>query len=290
MPARVDPAIVALARRQHGLVHVRQLRALPLDTRAIRRRVSRGWLIDHGDGLFQAGPLLGPHALEMAALLRYGARSTISDHTAAAAWQLREKRPGAPIDLTVDHGVAKRPGVRLHRRTLQPDDRTTHEGLHITTPARTIADLSTSVPAAGLQRLIEEAQLRRLATRAELESYDRGRPALREALQLQYEPSLTRSEAERRLLELTRAAGLPSPQTNVRLEGLEVDLLWREQRLVVEVDGYEFHGSRAAFERDRARDARLLAAGYRVLRITWRQLTQEPERVIALLAAALTAR
>ena len=84
-----------------------------------------------------------------------------------------------------------------------------------------------------------------------------------------------------------RVAGLPAPLTNSHVAGLEVDLLWREQRLVVEVDGYAFHVSRAAFERDRRRDARLLAAGYRVLRVTWRQLAHEPERVIAVIAAAL---
>jgi very-short-patch-repair endonuclease len=99
-----------------------------------------------------------------------------------------------------------------------------------------------------------------------------------------------RSEAERRLLELVRAADLPAPQTNTRVAGLEVDMLWPAQRLVVEVDGYEYHGPRVAFERDRRRDARLLAAGYRVLRVTWRQLMTEPERVIAVIAAALAVR
>ena len=73
----------------------------------------------------------------------------------------------------------------------------------------------------------------------------------------------------------------------MRVAGHEVDLLWRAQRLIVEVDGFAFHASRAAFERDRLRDANLLAAGYRVIRITWRRLTREPEAVVAALAAAL---
>jgi very-short-patch-repair endonuclease len=101
------------------------------------------------------------------------------------------------------------------------------------------------------------------------------------------EPAFTRSEAERKLVELVRAAGLPPPRTNARIAGLEVDVVWMQQRLVVEVDGWTYHRTRAAFERDRRRDARLLVAGYRVLRITWRQLTREREAVIALLAAAL---
>ena len=84
-----------------------------------------------------------------------------------------------------------------------------------------------------------------------------------------------------------KAAGLPLPATNVKVAGLEVDAVWHRERLVVEVDGYAYHGTRQAFERDRRRDARLLLAGYRVLRITWLRLTREPERVVALIAAAL---
>ena len=88
-------------------------------------------------------------------------------------------------------------------------------------------------------------------------------------------------------MELIRAARLPTPETNVRLNGYEVDLLWREQRLVVEVDGYAFHSSHRSFERDRRRDRDLQAQGYRVLRITWRELTDTPEALIAELAVAL---
>jgi very-short-patch-repair endonuclease len=100
---------------------------------------------------------------------------------------------------------------------------------------------------------------------------------------------MTRSEAERRLLALVRAARLPQPETNVRLGRYEVDMLWRRQRLVVEVDGFAYHGSRRAFERDRRRDADLTQAGYRVVRFTWRQITQEPEAVVARLAALIAA-
>jgi very-short-patch-repair endonuclease len=100
-------------------------------------------------------------------------------------------------------------------------------------------------------------------------------------------PSLTRSEAERRLLSLIRDAGLPAPRTNVRIGPYEVDMLWPAARLIVEVDGYAYHASRAAFERDRARDAELQARGYRVIRITWRQIEATAHAVVARLAAAL---
>lgn len=92
------------------------------------------------------------------------------------------------------------------------------------------------------------------------------------------------------MLELIRAARLPTPAVNVWLNGYEVDFLWREHRLVVETDGYAFHSSRRSFEGDRRRDRDLQAAGYVVLRITWRELKDEPEAVVAELAAALTRR
>jgi very-short-patch-repair endonuclease len=124
---------------------------------------------------------------------------------------------------------------------------------------------------------VEEAQVLRLVTRDEL------RPDLRGT----DEPRFTRSEAERRLVTLVRSARLPVPSTNTRVAGLEVDALWPSHRLIVEVDGFAYHGNRAAFERDRRRDAALTAAGYRVVRVTWRQLTDEPHAVVALLARLL---
>jgi very-short-patch-repair endonuclease len=98
---------------------------------------------------------------------------------------------------------------------------------------------------------------------------------------------VTRSEAERRLLALVREADLPQPQTNARLHGYEVDAYWPAHGLVVEVDGYRYHSSRPAFERDRAKAAKLVAAGLTVMRLTWLQMTHEPYAVIARLAQAL---
>jgi very-short-patch-repair endonuclease len=98
---------------------------------------------------------------------------------------------------------------------------------------------------------------------------------------------MTRPEAEARLVALARAARLSPPAANARVGSHEVDLLWREQRLAVEVDGYRFHSTRAAFERGRRRDAELLTTGFRVIRVTWRQIVDEPHALIATLARAL---
>ena len=98
---------------------------------------------------------------------------------------------------------------------------------------------------------------------------------------------MTRSEAERRLLDLIRRAGLPRPHTNVKVRGHEVDIYWPEHRLVVEFDGWAYHSTRAAFERDRERDAALQLAGERVIRVTHRQLTRRPEALVARFATGL---
>ena len=100
----------------------------------------------------------------------------------------------------------------------------------------------------------------------------------------------TRSEAERRAVDLIRRAGLPSPETNQRVEGYEVDLVWRNQRLIVEIDGYAFHSMRRSFEEDRRRDQQLTARGWRVIRITWWQLTNEPEEVAVTISRVLEPR
>jgi very-short-patch-repair endonuclease len=100
-------------------------------------------------------------------------------------------------------------------------------------------------------------------------------------------PFLTRAEAQERMLDLIRSADLPEPEVNVRIGGYEVDFLWREQRLVVEIDGYRYHSTRRAFEHDRSKDAALQDAGFVVVRITWRQLVHQPFAIVARLVRRL---
>ena len=166
-------------------------------------------------------------------------------------------------------------------------------GVPVTSPARTLLDLATTVTQRDLARATEEAQVqRRVSAHSLNEQFSRypthrGTAALRK--EIRRDPALTRSEAERRMIELIRAARLPTPETNVRIDGHEVDLVWRGAKLVAEIDGYAFHSSRNSFERDRSRDALLAGGGWRVVRFTWRQIVDEPEAVIARLAAALAA-
>jgi very-short-patch-repair endonuclease len=271
-----------LAARRHGVVTAADLAAAGLVRRAVSRRVAQGRLRRLHRGVFLVGPLEGPRTREMAAVLAVGHDAAISHRSAAALWEILPPVDDPIVDVSVTRGHPRhRPGIQVHRtRRLH---RSVNAGIPVTTPLRTLVDLAAvSVDARELERAVEEAQVRRLVTRRDLEAQGN-----RFASAVDHEPSLTRSEAERRLLALIRAARLPPPRTNVRVAGYEVDFMWPQHRLVVEVDGFAFHSTRAAFERDRARDRALLAAGYVVLRITWRQLVHEPEVVVAELAAAL---
>jgi very-short-patch-repair endonuclease len=290
--AAVDRRAIELARRQHGVVTGAQLQAIGLSHDAIRRRVARGHLRRVHRGVYVVGPLEAPLTAATAALLACGEGAVLSGRTAAGLWGLLARADG-PIEVLARR-AATRPGLEVRSTSsLDARDTTRRQGLPVTTPARTLLDVATRLTAAQLDRAIEQAQVlhgvteRALAELLVRHRGHRGASRLRATLPRQREPDLTRSEAERRLLEIVRTAGLPAPAANVRVEGIEVDALWRSQRLVVEVDGYAFHRTRQAFERDRRRDARLQAAGYRVLRLTWRRIVDEPLAVVAQLAALL---
>ena len=272
-----------------------QMRAAGVSRGAITAHLEAGWLVRRHRGVYQLGAFAGPFGDEMAALLSCARRVVISHWSAASVFALCQ-RHGRLVDVIVAEGFARRrPGIRPHRATALPAcDVVVKHGLRVTTPARTLLDLAAAAPRDVLERLTEEAQVQNLASPAELLAViERGarRPGvktLREIVDFLDEPLFTRSEAERRLLELVRAAKLATPRTNTHLAGWEVDAVWEEQRLVVEVDGYRYHRTRAKFERDRRKDADLMLAGYRVLRITWHRLVKERDQVIALLAAALS--
>jgi very-short-patch-repair endonuclease len=230
----------------------------------------------------------------MAAVLACGEAAVASHDSAAFVLGLWTSYDG-PIHITLPSRCNRsRPGIRVHRtHTLEPTDVRQHRGIPVTAPARTLIDLAQGLSPRALQRAIEEAQVRGLVRVSQLRAAldriprRRGVAQVRALLDDDLRPALTRSEAERRLLELARAAGLPPTAVNTRVGTYEVDLLWRRQRLVVEVDGYAYHAHRAAFERDRIRSADLQAAGYNVMRVTWRQIDSAPEAVIARLAGAL---
>lgn len=171
-------------------------------------------------------------------------------------------------------------GVIVHRsRTLTPADVTVHYGIPVTTPARTLLDLAGTLTDRALARAVNEARLARLVTVEELHGLIERSPgrATRRLQRLIERPGgPTRSEFEDTFLPFARRRRLPLPLMNSRAAGYEVDLLWPAQNLVGELDSRTHHDTPAAFERDRERDADLLVAGYRVIRITWERLRHHP--------------
>jgi very-short-patch-repair endonuclease len=293
-----DLELAALATRQHGVVARRQLIELGLGTAAIRHRLANGRLHPLHTGVYAVGhAAIGSAGRWMGAVLAYGPDAVLSHRSAGAHWQLRPTAR-ADVDVTAPGRTRhSRRGITVHRvRKLHPEDRTCHNAIPITTVARTLLDLAEVIRPRELDRAFEEAErLRHLDIRAieRLWNRSRGRhglPQLGTLIAEHHEPApATRSELEGRFLELCRDAQLPAPSVNARVAGLEVDALWRDRRLVVELDGHAFHHTRASFERDRTRDAKLQLAGYRVLRITHRRLVNEPARVTAIVRTLLDA-
>jgi very-short-patch-repair endonuclease len=163
----------------------------------------------------------------------------------------------------------------------------------LTSPPRTILDLAAELGLEDLERLVAEAEYRRLASPGELRDQlergpgKRGNAGLRFVLDLPSGPSHTRSPAERRMLRLLREAGLMGYELNRRIHGFEVDVLWPELSFAVEIDGYQAHSGRVAFERDRLKIATLKAQGLDVMPVTPRQLREDPDGVVARLLGAL---
>jgi very-short-patch-repair endonuclease len=286
----IDRALAELARRQWGVVSLAQLEALGLGARGVQHRAETGRLRRVHRGVYAIGgaalPREGRH---LAAVLACGPGAVLSHASAAVHWGLLTyDAPKAHV--TAPQSRAGAPGIRLHRtRSLDAKDITTHRGIPTTTLARTLLDVAASSPTNHLDHAIGLAIRNELYDQRAIEDVlerhngRRGTRALRLATA---DPAFTRSALERRFRRLCRHAGLPQPRCNTDVADLnhhphEVDFYFPAHRLVVEVDGWRDHGTRIAFERDRAKDAALVAAGYTVLRFTWRQLRYDPETVAA---------
>jgi very-short-patch-repair endonuclease len=290
--------ISATAAWQYGSIAHGQLISAGLSVDTVDRWLRAGRLHRLHKGVYLLGHTVPPqYAIEMAAILACRPRALISHTSAACLWKLLPyPADPRPVHVTaVGRNPRQRAGVRVHRvASLDPRDATKRHRMPITAPARTLVDFAAEARPHELEAALAEGHTSRRFTDDKIrQALDRAgrRPGvgvLRRLLQVEAGPALTRSEAEVRLLRLIRDAGLPRPEVNTRLGPYEVDFLWREQRLVVEVDGYRFHSSRQAFERDRVRDAELQAKGYRVMRVTWRQLIDEPTAVLARLGQALS--
>ena len=228
----------------------------------------------------------------LAAVLASGPGALLSHRSAAALWGLA-RVGGGRIDVTALRGKRGRPGIALRQvRQLHAEDRGELDGIPVTAVPRTLLDLAADGHS-RIRKLGEEAERLRLLDMREVErllANKSGAPgirALRGALDSLDEAPPTRSALECCFLDICADGGLPAPDVNVVVAGIEVDALWAPASVVVELDGFRFHRTRAAFERDRERDAILLSAGYRVLRLTWRRLHRGRAEVIATLRSLL---
>lgn len=271
-----DTGAARLAARQHGVATAAQLAAAGLGRKALRARVRDGRFLRLHQGVYLIASPAPQFHREAAAVLAAGPHAVLSHDTAAALWGLRANAPD-PVEVTLLNAHRRsRNGIRIHQTALDPQDVRHRHGLPLTSPARTLLDLAATAPPAHLATALNEARVQRLATPHELaalnarSSSHSGTTQLVRALDTT--PGMTRSEAERRLLALVAQAGLARPIPNARVAGHEVDLHWPEHGLVVEFDSWQFHSTRAAFERDRRKDAALLLAGQRVVRVTDRQV------------------
>ncbi len=306
-PPLRDVALAQLAAEQHGVVTVAQLAALGFAASSIRRRVLNGTLHRVGRGVYAVGqPRLSWAGRKLAAVLATGPDAVLSHISAAQVWHLLEDR-GGELHVTVARAIHRAAGtgrrgsqVHVHCvRSLHAHDVARRDSLPLTTVTRTLLDLADdaadrdderllrrALRQAELLELVQEHQLHEQLARA----HGRG-GAPRLAALIADGPTPTRSELEDRLLALVRAHRLGDPHVNARVGvpggTFEVDLLYAQERLIVEADGARYHSGRFARRTDAERQARLEAAGYRFVRVTWDEVTRRAEETVARLRVAL---
>lgn len=293
--AFLDAALAELASQQHGVFTLDQLIALGLGASAVRRRVSTGRFHRIHRGVYSLVPkeLLKREGLYMAAVLACGPGAVLSHRSAAVLHQLRDWGH-TRIEVTVPaRSHRTHPGVAVHRSTtLTEADTTVVNNIPVTTIARTLFDLAELVDQRQLERAFDQAEivegldLNKINDQLARNPTRPGAKKVRRVLENHYIGSTpTANDFEEALLTLTRALGLPDPEVQFWIDPgdgeppIKADFAWPDRRIVVETDGRRTHGTKQAFEADRRRDQRLIAAGWTVIRTTWRQLKQRPHEL-----------
>jgi very-short-patch-repair endonuclease len=272
--------------RQHGVAALWQLVEVGLTPRTVRSKTERGALHRVHNGVYALSPVLTAEGRLMAAVLACGPRAALSYRDAAQQLGIRPSSRRL-IEVSVPRGSARsRPGIQVHR--MRRMDTTVVDGIPCTTVAQTLLDLS---------EVIRPFEVRKAITRAEqLRIFDlhamhrilahangrRGAPIL-SSLLADFQPVTTETRIEDLFLPL---CPIP-PETQYWIGGYRADFAWPEHWLIVETDGWETHGTRTAFEKDRARLQDLVAQGWRVVPFTYRQITEDPERVARILEELL---
>ena len=260
-----------IAARQHGVITTVQLYAVGLSPATVSKWVRAGRLHRVFRGVYAVGHAgLSSEGMWIAAVFACGEGAVLSHLSAAYLWRLLEPTNG-PIDVTIPSsaGRRKRRGIRLHRSPSLPSHATTEQnGIAVTTPARTLADL---------RRIVSPGLHRKATRQAEFLNLDLG----------ELVTDHTRSEGERRFLGTCRRHRIPRPEVNVRIGPYTVDFYWPDAGLVVEIDGYDGHRGRQAFEDDHARELYLAGRGLRLRRFTNAQVYDQTRAVAHAVQAEL---
>lgn len=285
-----------LATRQHGVVSRQQLLALGLSRYALDRQIAAGRLLRLHRGVYAVGhAAIGHRGTWMAAALAGGEGAAVS-HRAAAALHGLLPAPHGPTDIIVAGCRSARPGLVIHAGA-RPDNVTTVERIPCTSVARTLVDIASTGNEAAAERAWRTASSRRLIRCGPIQrELVRGRAgsALVRRLLEAHSAQLTqrtRGELERCALTTIERAGISPPEANrllrLRDRWIEADLLWPAPRLIVELDGWSAHGNPDAFQADRQRDVELQLAGWRVVRLTWSDITRREATTMQRLRALL---
>ena len=291
---KVDlPRLQRVARRQWGVVSRRQLGVLGFSAHGIAEWIRTGRLIPLHRGVYAVGhDRLTLEGRWLAAVIACGRGAVLSHLAAAQLWEIR-RSSAAVTDVTVPSrtGRISRRGIRIHRSgRLGPDEVTTRRGIPVTTVARTLLDLADVLDDQALRRTVTEAEYRNVFDLTTLNAVVQANPGRRGAKLMRAVEAAghrTRSPLEGRFLRFMERWGVEEAETNVWLEDYEVDFLWRRIGLVVELDGLDEHGTRAAVRRDRKRDRELWRAGFRTMRLTDDALDDEHEVLRDLIEAGV---
>ncbi len=293
----VEAIIGGLAGQQHGAVARWQLLLRGVTEQELKSRIASGYLLPVHRGVYLVGHLAtAPLAYEAAASLAYRNGAVISHRSAAKIHKLLPWPPSGSVWVTTARGDSDRKGLTVRGATLDPQDITINERIPITTPARTILDCAAILAADEDYRLEEMCaqahanhgvKLPQLVDQIERNPGRRGVARLAKLLAKHPEVALLKSNLEQKLLKLVRESDLPNPETNQWVHGINVDQLWREQRVVVEADSYQFHSHSKPWAKDVGKTNELQLHGYIVLRFTWFDVTQRPGWVLEKIRRAL---
>jgi uncharacterized protein DUF559 len=288
----LDREIGGLAGRQHGVVSRAQLIQAGMSKSGIDRRIRAGRLHVLHPRVYAVGHrAVSREGRWLAAVLHGGEEAVLSHRSAAALWGVKRGGEHGRIEIGTPRSMRSYGAVYPHHTGLLPDEVTSRRRIPVTTLTRTLLDIASGISEEGLEAAIREAEYLHRFRPQQLEDLlerhpgRRGAKAIKACLRrLSHGPAgRTRSRLEIRFAALLAQTELPKPALNALLDlngsKVEADCLWRDQRLIVELDGGKAHRTRSAFESDRERDRRLQVAGWRVIRVTWHQL-DEPVALI----------